>query len=108
MASAPFDPTLRSFSLIALLAIQLGGAFVEETLYRGYGLSQMKLRVVAPLAIIITAMAHALFACLQGPSVMAWHVVFGVFLGALTLWRKNVIPAFMCHVIFTLTPRLLT
>ena len=58
MSPVPFDPTLPSVPLAQMIVIQLVGAWVEDTLYRGYGLLQTKARFGTASAIAITAIAH--------------------------------------------------
>jgi membrane protease YdiL (CAAX protease family) len=108
MSPVPFDPTLPSVPLAQLLIIQVVGAWVEDTLYRGYGLLQTKARLGTVSAIAITTIAHSVFACAQGPSVMVWHLFIGTYLAVLSLWRGNLFTPFACHVVFTLAPRLLS
>jgi membrane protease YdiL (CAAX protease family) len=44
-ALTPFDPTIPTLSVGGLLLVQVVGAFVEETLYRGYCLMQVRRRL---------------------------------------------------------------
>lgn len=75
--------------------------FVEENIYRGYGLTRLQKRFGVPAAILISCFFFGLLHWAGG----FWYmlltgVVAGGLLAGLFAWRKNIIAAFAAH--FTL------
>ncbi|MBI3244526.1 MAG: CPBP family intramembrane metalloprotease [Chloroflexi bacterium] len=75
--------------------------FVEENIYRGYGLTHLQKRFGVPAAILISCFFFGLLHWAGG----FWYmlltgIVAGGLLAGLFAWRKNIIAAFAAH--FTL------
>jgi hypothetical protein len=77
--------------------------FVEENIYRGYGLSRLQGRYSTAVAIIISCLFFGLLHWAGG----FWYIVLtgvvagGLFAG-LFVWRKNIIAAYAAHLTLNL------
>ncbi len=96
-------PTLGSYMLPFFIANVLLAPFVEENIYRGYGLTRLGQRYRKGWAVLITSVFFGLLHWAGG----FWYMLLtGGFLGAglaaLFLWRRNVITPFVAHLVINL------
>jgi membrane protease YdiL (CAAX protease family) len=80
----------------------------EDTLYRGYVLTQLPKRYALPVAVAISVLAYSLLSAANGPLVMGWTVIMGVVFVALYLSRRNLWPVAMAHYGMGVLPLALT
>lgn len=107
----PPDQLLSSLGSAALpffLANVLLAPFVEENIYRGYGISRLQLRYRVPLAVLISCIFFGLLHWSGG----FWYIVLtgavaGGTLAGLFVWRKNIVAAYSAHLALNLVEFLL-
>ena len=97
------SPALNSSRGAFFVANVLLAPFVEESIYRGYALANLKQRYGAIPALIIVCIFFGLLHWAGG----FWYIVLtgliaGGILGGLFLWRKNLLVAFIAHLALNL------
>lgn len=107
----PPDQLLSSLGSAALpffLANVLLAPFVEENIYRGYGISRLQLRYRVPVAALISCVFFGLLHWTGG----FWYIVLtgsvaGGILAGLFVWRKSIVAAYSAHLALNLVEFLL-
>jgi membrane protease YdiL (CAAX protease family) len=79
----------------------------EDSLYRGYALKMLQARYGTTAAVAITTAFYAMLAGIQGWPLMLWALYFGLILSLIRLWRNNLWPVFLTHLLTSIAPRLL-
>jgi membrane protease YdiL (CAAX protease family) len=96
-------PSLGGAVLPFLLANVILAPFVEENIYRGYGITRLQQRFSTPVAIVISCFFFGLLHWAGG----FWYIVLtgivagGLFAG-LFVWRKNIVTAYAAHLALNL------
>jgi uncharacterized protein len=71
----------------------------EEVVYRGYLQTQLASFTRRPvLAVLLQAALFALAHGEQGAAIVARVFSYGVGFGALSLWRRSLLPGMLCHI----------
>lgn len=102
-----FDPTVPNVPLPAVVATLAVAVVAEDTLYRGYGLELLRGRHGTAVAVLVTSAFYALVAPGGGLPLIVWAFGFGIALGSLRVWRRNLWPVCIAHVLVSVGPRLL-
>jgi membrane protease YdiL (CAAX protease family) len=80
------------------VAFAVGTDFCEEVLYRGYLLGQFRALTGSPaLGLLLQAVVFAMGHVTLGMAFMISAGLLAVWLGALTLWQKSLLPAIIVH-----------
>lgn len=80
------------------VAFAVGGNFCEEVLYRGYLMRQFSALTGSPaMALLLQAAVFAVGHVSLGPAIMISVSLLAVWLGALTLWQKSLVPTMIVH-----------
>jgi membrane protease YdiL (CAAX protease family) len=96
-------PSLGKAALPFFLANVILAPFVEENIYRGYGITRLQQRFSTPVAIVISCFFFGLLHWAGG----FWYIVLtsivagGLFAG-LFVWRKNVVVAYAAQLALNL------
>lgn len=106
-AQPSFDPTLAAVSLPVGVVMLSVAAVAEDTLYRGYALRVLRERHGTIVAVLVTTLAYALLAPGSELPLKLWAAYFGAVLCLLRLWRRNLWPVVITHVLVALSPKLL-
>jgi membrane protease YdiL (CAAX protease family) len=101
-----FDPTAATFGLPVMLLMLTVSAAAEDALYRGYALVRLQQRFNVTVAVLSTTTFYAMLA--PGPELplKGWAAMLGLVLCGLRLWRGNLWPVLLAHLIVALSPRL--
>jgi membrane protease YdiL (CAAX protease family) len=76
----------------------VGASFCEEVLYRGYLMRQFSALTGSPAAaLLLQAAVFAIGHVSLGPALMISISLLAVWLGALTMWQKSLVPAMIVH-----------
>jgi len=87
------------FEKLCWVAFSFGTNFCEEVLYRGYLMRQFSALTGSPAkALLLQAAVFAVGHVSLGPALMISVSLLAVWLGALTLWQKSLVPAMLVHV----------
>lgn len=97
------SPALNSSRIPFFVANVLLAPFVEESIYRGYALANLKQRYGSIPALVIVCFFFGLLHWAGG----VWYILLtgliaGGILGGLFLWRKNLLVAFIAHLALNL------
>ena len=80
------------------VAFSVGTNFCEEVLYRGYLMRQFSALTGSPaMALLLQAAVFAVGHVSLGLALMISVTLLAVWLGALTLWQKSLVPAMIVH-----------
>lgn len=94
--------TLDSAKLLSIPAT-LSAGFCEEALFRGFLFWKLKMAKMRRIIIlIITSTAFGLAHCFWGPIGMLWTTVLGLTFGLVVLWRHNIWPVVVAHILLDL------
>lgn len=91
-------PALGGAVLPFFLANVVLAPFVEENIYRGYGITGLRQRFSVPMAVVISCLFFGLLHWAGG----LWYILLtgiiagGLFAG-LYVWRRNIIAAYAAH-----------
>jgi membrane protease YdiL (CAAX protease family) len=85
------------------VAFSAGTNFCEEVLYRGYLLRQFRALTGSPgIALLLQTFAFAMGHLALGLPITISVSLLALWLGALTLWQKSLLPAIIVHVSISL------
>lgn len=76
--------------------------FVEESIYRGYALPFFEQRWGTLAAVAVTALAFGPLHWGNGWGAVINAVVFGVLLGGIFVWRRNLVAGTVAHALYNL------
>lgn len=80
------------------VVFSVGTNFCEEVLYRGYLMRQFSALTGSPaMALLLQAAVFAVGHVSLGPALMISVSLLALWLGALTLWQKSLVPAMIIH-----------
>jgi membrane protease YdiL (CAAX protease family) len=99
-----FDPSLDGVPWLPARLMLVVAVFAEDTLYRGYAWDRFRGRFGVFPAILVTSFAYALLA--PGPElpIKLWAFAFGLFLSLVRLWRNNLWPVAIVHLLVSVPP----
>ena len=109
MAALPnFDPTLANQPLGQVVLALTVAVIAEDTLFRGYAFEVLRLRHGIPLAIAATSLGYAPLAGIQGWALVVWATCFSLLLCLVKVWRQNLWPVCIIHLMVSFLPRVLS
>jgi membrane protease YdiL (CAAX protease family) len=101
-----FDPTLAELGLPAACVMMTLGVAAEETVYRGYALLRLRERYGVATAVAITTVFYVLLTPGSELPLKGFALYLGLVLCGLRLWRKNLWPVAIAHLLVSLGPKL--
>jgi len=88
-----------AFEKLCWVAFAAGSNFCEEILYRGYLLSQFRALAHSPtIALFLQTVVFAMGHLVLGVPIAISVSFLALWLGALTLWQKSLLPAIIVHI----------
>jgi len=100
------DPTLARVALLPVVVSLSVAALVEETVYRGYVLCALRARYGALVAALVTSLFYAALTPGGGLALNAYALYLGVVFSGVRLWRDNLWPGLIVHVVLALGPKI--
>ncbi|MGH9882436.1 MAG: CPBP family intramembrane glutamic endopeptidase [Pyrinomonadaceae bacterium] len=87
------------FEKLCWVVFSVGTNFCEEVLYRGYLLRQFRALTGSPaIALLLQAVVFAMGHVSLGMALMISVSLLALWLGALALWQKSLVPGMIMHV----------
>lgn len=90
--------------LMIILSVMILAPFIEEVLFRGLIINELKGKMPFVLVILIQAL---MFGVIHGNWLQfAYASIFGILLGLVSIWYRSVWPAIFIHISMNVTPLL--
>jgi hypothetical protein len=85
-----------------LISVTVFAGIVEESIYRGYAIRRLSLRMETGWAIIVSSVLYGLLHWGQGLWAMVGTMIFGAFLAGIFIWRRNLLTAAVAHAVMNI------